>query len=386
MRAKDQSVKKENKTVKNKLTALLLALFILCSLAACGSPSADAPQPSQTASSQHPPAGSAPEAPSSYRFTDDVGREVEVSSEITRIVPSAPLAQIVLLAIAPDLFVGLASDFYDSARGIVSDELFDLPNFGSLYAGAELNVEELALTAPDLIIDIGEAKKSTAEDLDALQTQTNIPSVFISATLETMPETYRKLGKLLGREERGEELAQFCERVYARTLSIMAEVGDNKVNCLYVLGDEGLNVIAATSYHAELLDLLTNNLAVVDNPLSKGTGNAVTMEQISLWNPEFVIFAPRSIYASVEDTETWNQITAIVDGNYIEVPDTPHNWMSMPPSVQRYLGLIWLPAVLYPDYCDYDVKAEILAYYELFYGCTLTDEQYNTITAHAFLG
>ena len=46
--------------------------------------------------------------------------------------------------------------------------------------------------------------------------------------------------------------------------------------------------------------------------------------------------------------------------------------------------LLWLPSLLYPEYCDYDVKTEIMEYYELFYGCTLTDEQYNTLTANAF--
>jgi iron complex transport system substrate-binding protein len=246
-------------------------------------------------------------------------------------------------------------------------------------------VEELALAAPQLIIDIGEPKESVVEDMDALQAQTLIPSVYISATLETMPETYRTLGRLLGREGRGEELAQFCERIYTRTRSIMDEVGENKVSCLYVLGEEGLNVIAATSYHAELLDLLTNNLAVVDNPLSTGSGNEVTMEQIALWNPDFVIFGPGSIYGAVENTQTWNQISAIVSRSYVEVPESPYNWMSMPPSVQRYLGLIWLPAVLYPEYCDYDVKADIVEYFQLFYGCTLSDAQYNTLTANAFL-
>ncbi len=321
----------------------------------------------------------------SYLFTDDLGREVEVDAQISRIVPSAPLAQIALLAIAPEMFVGLASKFYEDARGIVPDEMFELPYFGSLYAGSELNVEELAMTEPQLIIDIGEAKKSSIEDLDALQQQTLIPSVFISATLKTMPESYRKLGKLLGKEEKGEQLAQFCERVYSRTLDIMDKVGDNKVSCLYVLGEEGLNVIAANSYHSELLDLLTNNLAVVDNPLSKGSGNEVTMEQIAAWDPEFVVFAPRSIYSKVKQIPAWDQIQAIENDRYVETPDVPHNWMSMPPSVQRYLGLIWLPAVLYPDCCDYDVKEEILEYYELFYGCTLTEEQYQTITEHAFL-
>lgn len=359
-------------------------LTMSAALAACGG-SAPSSESTAASASVESTASSVEEQPSTYLFTDDIGREVEVDTVIDRIVPSAPLAQIALLAIAPEKFVGLASKFYDDARGIIPDELFDLPYFGSLYAGAELNVEELALTEPQLIIDIGEAKKSSVEDLDALQSQTLIPSVFISATLKTMPETYRKLGKLLGKEEKGEQLAQFCERVYNRTLDIMDKVGDNKVSCLYVLGDEGLNVIAANSYHSELLDLLTNNLAVVDNPLSKGSGNEVTMEQIAAWDPEFVIFAPRSIYSKVKEIPAWDQIKAIANNCYVETPDVPHNWMSMPPSVQRYLGLTWLPAVLYPDYCDYDVKEEICEYYELFYGCTLTEEQYQTITENAFL-
>lgn len=376
--------------MKTKQISFLLALSLLFGLTACGTASnPSGAEHSDPVSSPATPAQSASPSASptaeTTLFTDDLGREVELPAEITRIVPSAPLAQIILLAVAPEMFCGLASKVYDSSRGILPDSLYDLPYFGSLYAGAELNVEELALAKPDILIDIGEPQDSGTEDLDALQSQTLIPTVFISATLETMPEAYRKLGKLLGKEERGEELAQFCERVYNRTLSILDQVGDQKVNCLYVLGEEGLNVIAASSYHAELLDLLTNNLAIVDNPLSKGTGNEVTMEQIALWNPDFVIFAPDSIYSTVSSLPAWDSIRAIANGNYVEVPDLPHNWMSMPPSVQRYLALIWLPSVLYPEYCDYDVKAEILEYYKLFYGCTLSDEQYASITANAFL-
>ena len=304
--------------------------------------------------------------------------------EITRIVPTGPLAQYILFAIAPDLFVGITGRWDAAAEELIPRKYLDLPYLGQLYSSADLNVEQLALTDPQLIIDIGEAKKTSAGDLDALQTQTGIPSVFISAGLSTMGEAYRTLGRLLGREERGEELARFCEQTYSRTAAIMEKVGKNKARTLYVLGEEGLNVIAANSYHAELLDLLTHNLAVVDNPVSKGTGNAVTMEQIALWTPEFVLFAPGSIYSTVQSLSPWNQISAIVDGNYVEVPDAPLNWMGMPPSIQRHLALIWLPAVLYPQYCSYDVKAEILEFYRLFYGCTLTEEQYASITAHAF--
>ena len=55
-----------------------------------------------------------------------------------------------------------------------------------------------------------------------------------------------------------------------------------------------------------------------------------------------------------------------------------------PPARQRYLALLWLPSLLYPDYCDYDLQEEVTEYYELFYGVTLTDEQYATLTANAF--
>ncbi len=347
-----------------KIISLLLVAVLLLSLCAC------ATQETKSASE-------------TYVFTDDIGREVTIDREITRIVPSAPLAQIVLMAIAPEAFVGLASEL--DRPELLPEALQGLPYFGSLYSGSELNVEELALTEAQLIIDIGESKPSSVEDLDALQNQTQIPSVFISATLETMPQAFRTLGKLLGKEEKAEALALFCERVYNRTVSVMQKVGENKVKALYVLGEDGLNVIAKDSYHSELLDLLTDNLAAVDNPIAKGTGNEVTIEQIMLWNPEFVIFAPQSIYGDVKNIPSWNQVDAIVNDRYVEVPDAPHNWMSMPPSVQRYLSLIWLTAELYPEYCDYDVKAEIMEYYELFYGRSLTDAQYEQLTENAFV-
>ena len=42
-------------------------------------------------------------------ITDGVGRQVAVPDRVESVVPAAPLAQIILLAIAPDLMVGLAS-------------------------------------------------------------------------------------------------------------------------------------------------------------------------------------------------------------------------------------------------------------------------------------
>lgn len=355
--------------MRYKLISMLLSAIMIFGLFSCSNSNID----------PHQPDGE------TRIFVDDCGREVEVPVDVSRIVPSGPLAQVILFAIAPDMLVGLADKWGSNAESIIDNQYLELPYLGQMYNTANMNVEELALTDPQIIIDMGKPMDQSKEDLNILQSQTNISTVFISASLSTMPETFRKLGELLNREEKAEELASFCEKVYNRTFSIMDRVGDNKIDSLYILGEKGLNVLAYNSYHSEMIDLLTNNLAVVQNPVSKGSGNEVTLEQIAIWNPDFILFASDSIYDSVSGMDTWNEMDAIASGNFIEVPEIPHDWMGSPPSVQRYLGLIWLTAELYPDYCDYDVKEDIFEYYKLFYHCNLTETQYSEMTENAFL-
>lgn len=351
-----------------KRIAIVLIISALFSLAGCGK----APAPAESVAE-------------TVVFTDDCGREVELPANISRIVATGPLSQIVLYTIAPDMFVGLAAKWSATAEGVVPESYRNLPYFGQLYNTANLNVEELALADPQVIIDIGRVMSTGAEDMDTLQQQTGIPTIFLTADNDSLPQTYRTLGKLLGREEKGEQLASFCEKVYSRTLAIMEQVGDHKVTALYIKGEAGTNVLPQGSSHSETLDLLTNNLAVVDNPSHKGSGNEVTMEQIALWNPELILFDADSIYDTVTQQDTWNTLSAISGKTYLEVPESPWNWMGSPSAAQRYLGMIWLTAQLYPEYCDYDVKEEILEFYELFYHCTLTEQQYMDLTANAFL-
>ena len=200
--------------------------------------------------------------------------------------------------------------------------------------------------------------------------------------MRSYPQAYRMLGDLLGMKEEAEKLAAYCEKIYDRTKTIVGSV--EKANVLYVTGDMGQNVIAKGSYHAEILDLLTNNLAQVDEPSSKGTGNEVSMEQILTWNPDVVIFAPESIYSIVKNDAAWQSITAIKNGDYYEVPFVPYNWMGFPPSVQRYLGMMWLSKVLYPEAtADYDLCSDVQEYYKLFYHCDITRAQYDALVANS---
>lgn len=348
-----------------KWLAMLLAFVMVLSLAACG-------------------AQSSPQTDDTTRvFTDSVGREVEVPAQIDKVALSGPMAQIVLFALCPDKLVGVSNAWSTEAEQYLDEKYFTMPEIGQLYGGkGELNPETLLQSGAQIVIDVGEPKGSIAEDLDALQEQTGIPFVHITATTETTGDAYRMLGDLLNMKDEAETLAAYCEKVYDRTVSIAGSV--EKANVLYVTGDMGQNVIAAGSYHAEILDLLTNNLAVVDEPSSKGTGNEVSMEQILTWDPDVVIFAPESIYATVADDAAWQSVTAIKNGAYYEVPFVPYNWMGFPPSVQRYLGMMWLSKVLYPDAtAEYDLFSDVQEYYKLFYHCDLTQAQYDALVANS---
>ncbi len=382
-----------------RIVSLLLALCFVLALSACGESApkpTDGPAPAPTeapaptaapteapAPTEEPEVTAAPPVPGealAVDYTDDTGRTLTIPGEITRIAVTGPMSQIVLFALAPEKLVATANEWDPGAEAYFAPEYFNLPNLGQLYGGkGELNLEELLAAAPEIVLDVGEPKKSIGEDLAALTEQTGIPFLHIDAATATMPEAYRKLGALLGLEERAETLAQYCEEIMSLAEDTMAKVGENRVKMLYLLGDEGLNVIAKGSYHAEIIDLVSDNAAVLDDPSSKGTGNETDMEQLLLWNPEFIVFSYDSVGDTVGEDPVWQQLDAVKNGKYAKAPYGPYNWMGFPASVQRYLGILWLLDTLYPDYVDYDLFTEVNRFYELFFHCTLTEEQYRAI-------
>lgn len=319
-------------------------------------------------------------------FTDSAGRTVTVPAEITSIAVSGPLSQAYLLPLAGDMLVGVSNGFADSAALYLPDYVTRLPELGQLYGGkGEMDLEALLAAAPDVVIDVGEAKKTIVEDLDSLTEQTGIPFLHIDATVATAPDAYRMLGSLLGREEKAEELASWCESTYSRAAAMMEQVDADgaRRTLLYCLGDKGVNVLAEGSFHAETVNLMGENLAQLEQVVSSGSGNEVDLEQILAWNPEVVLFAPDSCYDEVADLPEWQSLEAISAGRYYETPSGPYGWLSSPPSVQRYLGTLWLGSLLYPEYADYDLQEEVTAYYKLFYGCNLTDDMYQALMENA---
>ncbi len=373
---------KKNKKMKRLLIFAVLILSAALLFTACGKSSEQAKEPDKVPEKQ-----TEIEEPATTReFTDSTGRTVTIPAEISKIAVSGPLTQIYVLPLCPEMMVGFTSTFSEEASIYIPQKYLDLPKLGQLYGGkGEMDLEALLAAAPDVVIDVGEAKKTIVEDMDSLTTQTGIPFVHIDATVATAPEAYRKLGELTGKTDKAEELAAWCETTYKMITDMMEKVDadGNRKTLLYCLGDAGVNVIAEGSFHAESINLMSTNLAVIEEVVSSGGGNEVDIEQIMNWDPEVIVFSPESIYDTVSSESSWSGVTAVKTGNFYQTPSGPYGWLSSPPSVQRYLGLVWLGELLYPDYAEYDLKAEVTDYYKLFYDCNLTDEMYDKLVEKA---
>ena len=271
--------------MQKKALSLLLALAMVFSLAACAqtpppSPAQTPPRPLPAPPPQRGPSAEPsvePTAAGTRSFTDSCGRTVEFPPTSAASPPPAPWPQIVLFALAPDKFVGIASKWSKETESFIDGSYYNLPVLGQLYGSSagELNLETLAAADPQVIIDIGEPKEDHRGGHGRHERTARHPAV-----------PHRRLHRHHGRHlppagancwawrRRPPCWPTTATKRYSGTLSPSWKGwAATRANVLYCLGDQGLNVIAKDSFHGEVLDLMTNNLAVVGRPSSKGTSN-----------------------------------------------------------------------------------------------------------------
>lgn len=321
-------------------------------------------------------------------ITDSAGREVEIPSEITKIAPSGPLAQIVLYTVSPDKLAGLAADFSDEAKQYIDEKYWGLPKFGQFYGkNASLNMEALIAEAPDVIIDIGEAKKTVKEDMDALQEQLNIPVIFVEATLPTMADAYEMLGDITGEKEQAGKLADYCRAEIGKADQNAAAIADADRKSVYFgLGDDGLHTNAKGSIHADVIDRIGAVNAADVEAVSSGGGSEVSFEQVLLWNPDLIIVDSQKLYDTLTADPMWQELDAVKNGKIFKIPTAPYSFMSSPPSVNRMIGIEWLGSLVYPEIYTSDIREEVKNFYQLFYHIDVTDEKLEAILKGAVSG
>lgn len=366
--------------MKRKGILLLGIGLITLMLVGCGG------KDKQTVDSQTNQTTSSEEKNATRIFTDSAGREVEIPNKITKIAPSGSTAQLVLYTSSPDLLVGLAGPFSKNAKPFIEEKYQKLPEFGQFYGKkANLNIEALSVAAPDVVIDIGEAKKTVKEDMDKLQEQLDIPTVFIEANLSDMPETYEKIGELLGDASQTDQLSAYCEKVLTQAETVRNELKESEQKSIYYAsGNAGLNTNAAGSFHAQVIDQIgAKNAAVGVEITSKGGGTVISMEQLIQWQPDYIVAETKDLYELITTDDSWKELTAVKDRKVYKVPTAPYNFMGTPPSVNQIIGIQWLGQLVYPEKYQLDTEKSVEEFYELFYHFKPTSEQIVNVLENA---
>ena len=277
-------------------------------------------------------------AGSARTFTDSTGRTVEVPSSIKKIAPSGPLAQLVLYTVCPDKLAGVAKKFNAQQMTVIPQKYAKLPQFGQFYGkNANLNMEALMGAAPDVVIDIGEKKKTEKEDMDNLQKQIGIPVIFIEAKTTTMDKAYTMLGDLTGDKDTAVKLASYCRSVLDTAATRKAQI--KKTRSVYFATGTGLDTDAQGSFHAEAIDVIGAKNAADIAAQSTGGTTKVSFEQLLMWNPDVIIVEGDKLYQTIKADSLWNKLDAVKNGRLYHIPDVPYSFISNPPSVNRIIGI-----------------------------------------------
>lgn len=338
-----------------KIFALLLALAMVLSMAACGAkePTAatEAPKVEASAQTEAAPVENTPET----RIVVDVwNREVEIPYEVESIIClgsmgprfAAYLDVVDMMVGAEDCDIEKTTARYDYSP-VYHEQLKVLPSVGSGGGSGQNNgyAEAIIEVQPDVII-----AGFNEDAADELQQQTGIPVVSVRYRTqgfidEGFHRAMRVFAEVVGAEERCEEVLSYVDACKAdlneRTKDIPAEeklkayTGAVTFNGRHGFAFTYVNFPAFTAVNA-------NNVA--DVFLQERTGEAaeeaaasgkayigndgfeVDLEQIIEWDPDIIFLDPGNMDLVNDEYATnpgfFNSLRAIQEGEVYTMPST----------------------------------------------------------------
>lgn len=363
-----------------KITALLLALVMVMSLAACGATKpeetkAPTEAPVQTAAPEtEAPAEAPTEAPEWPKTIVDVmGNEITLEAPATRLVgthnPTMNMA--VILGGGGKYIAGFGNkEMADVLYSYVYPELQD--DVIQIGKGKNINYETVLTTDADLAI-LPQRFAYMVEEFAAV----DIPAIVILTSKEsydTIRNALTLVGQVTGEEARAEEIIAYFDGVINKLNERTASVAE-KPSVMFLGSSNMYSVAPGAMIQSDIMETAgaVNAVTGVD---VQGSFADVSAEEIVGWNPD-IIWVPNYADYTVEDVlnaPEFQSITAVQNGAVYTFPCNLEPWDY--PSTSACLGAAWATWNLHPELYSYDeLMADINGLYDLLYGQTFTAEQ-----------
>lgn len=354
-----------------KTLALLLALLMVLSLAACGAEKTAEPAPAEKVEAPAEPApaekAEEPAVSTTRVITDALGRQVEIPAEVNSIVPLGNAPRLCTYLQLQDKCVAITqSDLSESVFTAYSwasrEGWLDLPIAASGGYGV-FHPEVILEANPDVILCTYEA-----DIVASIEEQTGLPVVAVAQGKlfgEDYEQSLRILAEVCGVEERAEEIITFLnaclEDLSERTADIPEEEKPLLLGSAATFrGGHGIQGVYVD--HPVFSAVHARDAAVGLEKQPFDTGVEVDKEVILEWNPE-VLFLDAGNLGLVEaeyaeDPAYFEQLSAVENGRVYQCPNSTSNYTNLEiPLVNAY----YVGMTLYPEAfadVDFEEKAE----------------------------
>ena len=269
-------------------------------------------------------------------------------ASITRVFASGGPAGVLASVLAPEKLLGWPSHMSEQARRLLPRMRADLPHLGRLSGrGSTITIESLLALRPDMILDAGTVDPTHRSSAERVWQQTGLPYVLIDGRLADHPAQLRETARLLGVEQRGEQLATAAQGVLDLAVQVLADTAPSeRPRVYYGRGPDGLETGLQGSINMEVIEL-TGGRNVAAHA-RRGGLTQVSMEQILAWDPEVLLTQDAAFAQRVPSDPLWRGVSAVRERRVHLAPQLPFGWLDGPPGVNRLLGVPWLLSKLYP--------------------------------------
>ncbi|NLN88301.1 MAG: ABC transporter substrate-binding protein [Syntrophomonadaceae bacterium] len=317
-------------------------------------------------------------------MTDSAGRTVTLPAKVNKVYCTTPAAATMLYILAPETLLGWNYQLAPHAKNFIPAPYNELPNLGAWHMTKTTNVEELLKYDFELVLLSVPTDPAIADDI---ATQTGKPVFVINYPVTESGQYFEVLGEILGKEQRANELADYCNEVIKEIGDKAATIPqDELVTVYYAEGNNGLMTDPKGSIISQALDYV-NGQNVADIPEKGGGGmTPITLEQLLKWDPEVIVTwstfneKPGFLVEQILANGDWKEIQAVKNKRVYEAPaDKPFSFFGRLPAANQIIGFKWAGQLLYPDVYQYDIRQEIKEFYKLFYQLDLTDSQLDDV-------
>jgi len=307
------------------------------------------------------------------KITDMAGRDINIPSEVNKVSCIHPIPSHMVWRLAPKKLASIDNQFKDRLLFMPDDEinrLKSLPITGTFNTG-DMSTEQMLTIKPDVIISL---KKDI--NLDKEQKDYSAPVVAASKdSLSDYEESWRLIGKLVGNEKEGNELADYWHKTITEVTDVTSKIPEKeKLKVYYAQSDinttVGSKTIMASIIHYAGGINLSDTISIT-KPDEENESLTTSMEQILTFNPDVIIAKTSKARDEILSNPQWKNINAVKNNRVYA-----SRKYEMLDRIQSLMGLVWTANTLYPDKVKLDIDKETRTFYSKVYlSDNITDEQ-----------